>query len=109
MPDRRPRRRESTASSNTIAGAVIPGTRIGPYEIVGAIDSGGMGEVYKARDTRLNRHVAVKILPAEFADDVDRRERFEREAQAIGALNHPNICTLHDIVGDGGTLCLVME
>jgi Tol biopolymer transport system component len=68
-----------------------------------------MGEVYKARDTRLNRHVAVKILPAEFADDVDRRERFEREAQAIGALNHPNICTLHDIVGDGGTLCLVME
>ena len=88
---------------------MIPGTRIGPYEIVGAIDSGGMGEVYKARDTRLNRHVAVKILPAEFADDVDRRERFEREAQAIGALNHPNICTLHDIVVDGGTLCLVME
>jgi Tol biopolymer transport system component len=88
---------------------MVPGTRIGPYEIVGAIDSGGMGEVYKARDTRLNRHVAVKILPAEFADDVDRRERFEREAQAIGALSHPNICTLYDVVDDGATLCLVME
>jgi len=68
-----------------------------------------MGEVYRARDTRLNRTVAVKVLPADVADAADRRERFEREAQAVAALNHPHICTLHDVVDHEGVLCLVME
>jgi Tol biopolymer transport system component len=68
-----------------------------------------MGEVYRARDTRLNRTVAVKVLPADVAGAVDRRERFEREAQAVAALNHPHICTLHDVVDHEGSLCLVME
>src|SRR5262249_50052058 len=67
------------------------------------------GQVYKARDTRLNRSVAIKVLPPGFADDAQRRERFEREGQAIAALNHPNICTIHDVVADAGALCLVME
>ena len=88
---------------------LTPGSRLGPYEIVAPLGAGGMGEVYKARDTRLNRSVAIKVLPAGFADDAQRRERFEREAQAIGALNHPHICTLHDVVSDGPALCLVME
>ena len=67
------------------------GTTLGPYEIIEAIGAGGMGEVFKARDTRLNRIVAVKILPDRFAEDVERKQRFEREAQAIASLNHPNI------------------
>jgi eukaryotic-like serine/threonine-protein kinase len=73
------------------------GTRLGPYEVVALIGEGGMGQVYRATDTRLNRTVALKVLPAGLTDVPDRRERFEREAHAIGALNHPNICTLHDI------------
>ena len=73
------------------------GSRLGPYEIESAIGAGGMGEVYKARDTRLDRTVAIKVLPAELSADPDRRARFEREARAIAALNHPHICTLHDI------------
>jgi Tol biopolymer transport system component/predicted Ser/Thr protein kinase len=81
------------------------GTRLGPYEILSAIGAGGMGEVYKAKDTRLDRLVAVKVLPAALASDPEFRERFEREAKSISALNHPNICTLYD-VGDG---FLVME
>ncbi len=76
---------------------MIPGVRLGPYEIVALIGAGGMGEVYKARDTRLERTVAIKILPAELATDPDRRARFEREARAISQLNHPHICALHDI------------
>src|ERR1700716_2573006 len=76
-----------------------PGDRLGPYEIVSAIGKGGMGEVWKARDTRLNRDVAIKVSAQQFTD------RFEREARAIAALNHPNICTLHDI----GPNYLVME
>ncbi|HSP14289.1 MAG TPA: protein kinase [Thermoanaerobaculia bacterium] len=75
------------------------GTRLGPYEIVAPIGAGGMGEVYRARDTRLGRTVAVKILPPAFASDAKLKIRFEREAKAISALNHPHICTLHD-VGD---------
>ena len=67
------------------------GSRLGPYEIVAAIGAGGMGEVYRARDTRLNREVALKTLPAAFTLDVDRRARFEREAQVLASLNHPNI------------------
>ena len=73
------------------------GTRLGPYEIVSAIGAGGMGEVYKASDTRLNRTVAIKVLPPHWADDAEMRQRFDREAQAVAALSHPHICTLHDI------------
>ena len=73
------------------------GTRLGPYEIRDPIGAGGMGEVYKARDTRLDRDVAIKVLPAHLADDPQFRERFDREAKSIAALNHPNICALHDI------------
>ena len=85
------------------------GTRLGPYEIVALIGAGGMGEVYKARDTRLGRAVAVKILPAEFASDAKLKLRFEREAKAISALNHPHICTLHDIGHERDVDYLVME
>ena len=74
-----------------------PGTRLGPYEILSAIGAGGMGEVYKARDTRLNRTVAIKILPATLAAAPEFRERFDREARAISSLNHPYICTLYDV------------
>ena len=74
-----------------------PGDRLGPYEVLAKLGEGGMGEVYKARDTRLDRTVAIKILPAELSADPERRARFEREARAIAALNHPHICTLHDI------------
>ncbi len=77
--------------------AFVPRTRLGPYEILSAIGAGGMGEVYKARDTRLDRDVAVKVLPAAFSADAERLARFEREARAIAGLNHPHICTLHDI------------
>ncbi len=80
--------------------ALEAGTKLGPYEIVSAIGAGGMGEVYKATDTRLNRTVAVKILPAHVSEREDMKARFEREAQTIAGLNHPNICTLHD-VGEG--------
>jgi serine/threonine protein kinase len=67
-----------------------PGTRIGPYEITGSIGAGGMGEVYRARDTKLDRDVALKVLPALFTDDPDRLARFEREAKSLAALNHPH-------------------
>src|SRR5688572_27932461 len=73
------------------------GARLGPYEILDAIGAGGMGEVYRGRDTRLDRIVAIKVLAAGLAKDITSRERFEREAKAISSLNHPNICVLHDI------------
>ncbi len=73
------------------------GVRLGPYEIVTLIGTGGMGEVYRARDPRLGRDVAVKVLPSAFAADTDRLRRFEQEAQAAAALNHPNILAVHDI------------
>ena len=85
---------------------IVSGTRLGPYEIVAPLGAGGMGEVYRARDTRLDRSVAVKVLPAEFANDAQLRARFEREAKTISQLNHPHICTLHDV---GDELILVME
>jgi eukaryotic-like serine/threonine-protein kinase len=85
------------------------GTKLGPYEITGAIGAGGMGEVYRARDTRLNRTVAIKVLPTHLADRPELRERFEREARTIATLNHPHICTLYDIGQQDGTDFLVME
>src|SRR5207244_11548443 len=84
---------------------IASGTRLGPYEIVAPIGAGGMGEVYHARDTRLDRAVAVKILPAAFAGDAQLRIRFEREAKTISQLSHPHICTLFDV----GENYLVME
>jgi len=85
------------------------GTRLGPYEIAGPLGSGGMGEVYRARDTRLERTVAIKILPAQFSSDPVRKQRFEREAKTISSLNHPNVCVLHDIGHQDGIDYLVME
>jgi serine/threonine protein kinase/Tol biopolymer transport system component len=85
------------------------GTRLGPYEVLAALGSGGMGEVYKARDSRLDRLVAVKILSPAMAVSPDARERFEREAHAISRLSHPHVCALFDIGRDGDTLYLVME
>jgi Tol biopolymer transport system component len=89
--------------------ALSPGTRLGPYEILSPIGAGGMGEVYKARDTRLDRIVAVKVLHSTAAPDAARQERFEREARAVSALNHPHICTLHDVGEQDGVAYLVME
>src|SRR6201987_3351502 len=89
--------------------AIRAGQRLGPYEILSAIGAGGMGEVYRARDTRLERTVAVKILPDHLADRAELRERFEREARTIASLNHPHICTLYDIGQQDGTDFLVME
>ncbi|TDI36337.1 MAG: serine/threonine protein kinase [Acidobacteria bacterium] len=85
------------------------GKRLGPYEIVSPIGAGGMGEVYKAHDTRLDRTVAIKVLPEELSDNPELRERFEREARAISSLNHPHICTLYDVGCEDGVDFLVME
>src|ERR1700747_1741134 len=85
------------------------GTRLGPYEISALIGAGGMGEVYKARDTRLNRDVAIKVLPASFAADRERLRRFEQEAQSVAALSHANILAVYDIGYDNGTHYLVSE
>lgn len=89
--------------------ALTPGTRLGPYEIVSLLGAGGMGEVYRARDSRLDRSVAIKVLPSDFARDEQLRERFTREAKTISQLNHPHICTLHDVGSEGDTSYLVME
>jgi eukaryotic-like serine/threonine-protein kinase len=86
-----------------------PGTRLGPYEVLSAIGAGGMGEVYRARDTRLQRDVAIKVLPSRLGSEPALRERFEREARAVAALNHPHICTLYDVGHQDGTDFLVME
>ena len=88
---------------------ILPGRRLGPYEILSAIGAGGMGEVYKARDTRLDRIVAIKVLPTHLAGRGDLRERFEREAKTIASLNHPHICTLYDTGHQDGIDYLVME
>ncbi len=89
--------------------SLAAGTKLGPYEITGAIGAGGMGEVYRARDTRLDRTVAIKVLPAMFASDADRLHRFEQEARAVGALNHPNILAIYDIGENEGSPYLVTE
>ena len=93
----------------TVPMRLAPSDRLGPYEILDRIGAGGMGEVYKARDTRLNRVVALKILPAGVADDPDLGRRFQREAQTVAALNHPNICVVHDVGHDSGVSYFVME
>jgi serine/threonine-protein kinase len=88
---------------------VNPGTRLGPYEIVGLLGVGGMGEVYRATDTNLKRDVAVKVLPASVASDPERLARFQREAEVLAALNHPNIAHIHGLEKSQGTVALVME
>src|SRR5215471_15754913 len=89
--------------------SLIAGVRLGPYEIVAPLGSGGMGEVYRARDTRLDRIVAIKVLREHLANNPDRRARFDREARAISKLNHPNICTLFDVGHDNGVDYIVIE
>ena len=85
------------------------GTRLGPYEILSPLGAGGMGEVYRARDTRLDRSVAVKVLPAHLSASADVRQRFEREAKTVSQLSHPHICALYDVGQEGETEYLVME
>ncbi len=85
------------------------GAPLGPYEIVGSLGAGGRGEVYRARDTRLGREVAVKVLPEAFTVDADRLRRFEQEARTLAALNHPNILSVHDVGTEGGATFIVTE
>jgi serine/threonine protein kinase len=89
--------------------ALTSGTRLGPYEILKPLGAGGMGEVYRARDTRLGREVAVKVLPGDLSSEPALRQRLEREAKAVSQLSHPHICTLHDIGSHEGTDFIVME
>jgi len=89
--------------------AVIPGTKLGPYEIVALLGAGGMGEVYRARDIRLQRTVAIKILPAHLSSNPELRARFEQEAKSISGLQHPNICVVHDVGFQDGVDFMVME
>src|SRR5207342_3748255 len=88
---------------------VSAGTRLGPYEVVAPIGAGGMGEVYRARDTRLERTVAIKVLPQHLSSSPEVRQRFEREAKTISQLSHPHICALYDVGREGETDYLVME
>src|ERR1700676_5559605 len=88
---------------------IAAGTRLGTYEITGAIGAGGMGEVYRAHDTKLGRDVAIKGLPAAFVHDVERLARFQREARMLASLNHPNIATIHGLEQSEGVHYLVME
>jgi serine/threonine protein kinase len=99
----------SCALSNVETTMLNAGTKLGPYEVVSALGAGGMGEVYRARDTRLDRTVAIKVLPESFAHNAEFRQRFEREARAISALQHPNICTLFDVGSQTGLEYLVLE
>src|SRR6202162_2866151 len=89
--------------------ALAAGARLGPYEILAPIGAGGMGEVYKARDTRLERTVAIKVLSSHLSASPEVRQRFEREAKTISQLSHPHICALHDVGREGDTEYLVME
>src|SRR5580658_5779319 len=89
--------------------ALAPGTKLGPYEIQSPLGEGGMGEVYRAKDTRLGRDVAIKVLPEKLARDAERLQRFETEARVIAALNHPNILSIHDIGTHEGAPYLVSE
>src|SRR3954447_11167216 len=99
----------SRYNPRVVISSIAPGTRLGPYEIVAPIGAGGMGQVYKAFDSRLDRSVAIKTLPPEYRADEKLRLRFDREARTIAALNHPHICVLHDIGEQDGIAYLVME
>ncbi|MHB8656278.1 MAG: protein kinase domain-containing protein, partial [Terriglobia bacterium] len=88
---------------------IAAGTKLGPYEVLSPLGAGGMGEVYRARDTKLGREVALKVLPAAFAQDADRMARFQREAQVLASLNHPNIASIYGLEESGSTRALVME
>ena len=88
---------------------LTPGTRIGPYQVVSIVGAGGMGEVYRARDARLNRDVALKVLPELFANDPDRLARFKREAQVLASLNHPKIAAIYGFEESNGLHALVLE
>src|SRR5215469_5144087 len=88
---------------------LVTGTRLGPYEVLSPLGAGGMGEVYHARDTRLGRTVAVKILPERLSSNPERRQRFDREARAISSLSHPHICSLYDVGQQDGIDYLIME
>src|SRR6267142_5913497 len=99
----------SRAMLNSPLMPILPNTRLGTYEILEPLGAGGMGEVYRARDTRLGREVAVKVLPEAVAGNPDRQARFEREAKTVSSLNHPHICTLFDVGREGDTDYLVME
>src|SRR5512142_2568692 len=89
--------------------ALSPGDKLGPYEVLAPLGAGGMGEVFRARDTRLGREVAIKVLPERLAKDADARARFEREARAVAALSHPNIVALLDVGESEETFFAVME
>jgi serine/threonine protein kinase len=89
--------------------ALASGTKLGPYEIAAQIGAGGMGEVYQAHDTKLGRHVAIKVLPEALAHDAERLSRFQREAKILASLNHPNIATIHGLEHSDGTHYLVMD
>jgi eukaryotic-like serine/threonine-protein kinase len=89
--------------------ALTSGTKLGPYEIQSPLGAGGMGEVYSARDTRLDRVVAIKILPAHLSQSAEAKSRFDREARAVSSMSHPNICHLYDVGEQDGISYLVME
>ena len=89
--------------------SLTPGSKLGNYEILSALGAGGMGEVYRARDPKLDREIAIKVLPSDMAANAERRERFEREAKAVAALNHPNIVTIHSIEESDGVHFITME
>src|SRR3954468_24016517 len=86
-----------------------PGVKLGPYEVIAPVGAGGMGEVYRARDTRLDRSVAIKIVSGDVTTNSELRQRFEREARSLSSLSHPHICALYDIGRDNGSDYLVME
>ena len=89
--------------------SLTSGTRLGPYEVLGPLGAGGMGEVYRAKDTRLDRSVAIKVLPSHLSSNPDLRARFEREARTVSSLNHPHICVLYDVGHQDWTDYIVME
>ena len=88
--------------------SLAPATRLGPYEVLAPLGAGGMGEVYRARDTRLDRVVAIKVLPLHLGTDLERKRRFERGARAISSVNHPNICTVYDVGSMDGVEFMVI-
>src|SRR5204863_5256859 len=101
--------RKARSTEGRRAVTIAAGSRLGAYEILSALGAGGMGEVYRARDPRLGREVALKVLPPELAENADRLSRFEQEARSASALNHPNIVTVHDIGRSDSTSYIAME